>query len=177
MSKPVKNLITESYRRRFGALDGAVLIDIRGIKSNKANDLRAGLAAKKIKVTVVKNSLARLAIKGTALDGIGEMLQGPNAMVFGGESVVSVARALIEATKEMEGFVFKGAIMDGQVFAADQIKALSEYPTKDEAQAKVVTLILSPARKLVGQITSPGAKLAALVKAIQEKKEKEGAVA
>lgn len=177
MSKPVKNLIIASYKKRFGQLDGAVLVDIRSVKSNQANQLRSVLAGKKIKVSVVTNNLARRAFADTKLAKIEEMFQGPSALVYGGESVVDVARALIEVAKDIETLQFKGALMDGQIFSAAEIDALSKYPTKAEAQAQAITLILSPARKIAGQIAGPGRKVASLVKAIQEKKEKEGAPA
>jgi large subunit ribosomal protein L10 len=173
MSKPIKNLTTASYRKRFSALEGAVLVDVRGVQSNQANNLRGALKKKSVRVTVVKNSLARKALAGTKLEGLCKLLEGPSALVYGADSVVAVARELIEATKEIEALKFKGAIMDGTMFGPDQIKELAKYPTKPEAQSQLVTLIFSPGRKLAGQIAGPGRKVASLIKTIQEKKEKE----
>lgn len=173
MSKPVKSLITESYRKHFAEVEGAVLVDIRGIASNNNNKLRAGLAKTKVKVTVVKNSLARTAFKGTKLESIEKLLEGPSALVYGGDSVVSVARDLLEQLKTIENVQVKGALMDGQLFGADEIEALSKMPTRVEAQGQLITLLLSPAKKLAGQILGPGRKIASLVKAIEEKKSKE----
>lgn len=172
MSKPVKNLITESYRKQFGDLEGAVLVDIRGVSSNDNNKLRAGLLSKKVKVTVVKNSLAAKAFKGTSLEKLEALLEGPSAIVYGGDSVVTVAREVMATIKTVETLKVKGAIMDGLIFSADQVKDLAKYPTKAEAQALVITLILSPAKKLAGQILGPGRKVASLIKAIEERKEK-----
>ena len=177
MSKPVKNLIVETYKKKFANVDGAVLIEVRGIKSNQNNKLRADMAAKKIKGSVLKNSLAKKALAGSKIEALCKKFEGSVAMAYGGESVVNVARALVETAKEVENLRFCGAIMDGLVFEANQIDALSKYPTKVEAQAQVLTLVLSPAKKLVGQIVGPGRKVASLVKAIEEKKEKEGAAA
>lgn len=177
MSKPIKNLITKSYQSRFGRVEGAVLVDVRGVKSNLANQLRAGLARNQIKVTVVKNSLARKALAGTALENLGPLMEGPSALVYGSDSVVSVARRLLELAKDIEGMQFKGAILEGQVYGPDQVQALSKFPTRQEAQAQAISLILSPGRKLAGQIAAPGSKIAALVKAIADKKEKEAPAA
>lgn len=175
MSKPVKNLITDAYKSRFDGLNGAVVIDIRGIESNDNNTLRAGLAEKQIKVTVVKNSLAQRAFKDTDLEPLNDILDGPSAMVYPTSedtSVVSIARELIDWAKKIKAVEFKGALMEGIVFGPDQIDALSKYPTREEAQAKVVQLFLSPAQNLVGSILSPGRKVAGLVDAIKEKLEK-----
>lgn len=174
MSKPVKNLISETYRRRFDGLSGAVLIDIRGIAANDNNRLRAGLAEKQIKVTVVKNSLARNVFADTALSGLNDLLQGSAAMVYPVDedtSVVSVARELITWAKEVPNLSFKGALMEGIVFGPEQIDELSKYPTREEAQAQAIQIILSPGQNLVGSILGPGRKVASIVKAIQEKLE------
>ncbi|MHC4142730.1 MAG: 50S ribosomal protein L10 [Planctomycetota bacterium] len=77
MSKPVKELIMADYQKRFAGLDQALLIDIRGIGANESNALRLDLAQKTIRVTVVKNSLARKAFSGTGLEPLTPALEGP----------------------------------------------------------------------------------------------------
>ncbi len=69
MSKPIKNLIVDTYKKKFDGLSGAVVIDVRGIKSNENNNLRADLAKDGIKVTVIKNSLAKSAFNKTVMEG------------------------------------------------------------------------------------------------------------
>ena len=171
MSKPVKHLLEESYRRKFADLDSAVLIDIRGIPSNDVNRLRSSLAEKQIKITIVKNSLARRMAKGTGLANLVALFDGPSAMVYGPEGAIVTSRELIRWAKELENFNFKGALMEGTVFGVDQLDALSKYPTREEAQAQTVQLALSPGQQLVGSIVSPGRKIAALIKTIEEKME------
>ncbi len=123
-------------------------------------------------MTVVKNSLAKQSFAGTALDPIGPALEGPSALAYG-ESVVDVAREIMEWAKKIKTLTLKGAVLDGQYFAgAAGVKRLSEFPTKAEAQAKVVTLVLSPARKVVGCVVSPGSKILGIVKEIQTRLEK-----
>src|SRR5690606_18247247 len=112
MSKPIKNLIVETYKQRFENIDGAVLVDVRGVKSNENNKIRHTLAQKQIKVTVVKNSLARKALGGTDLVPLGDMLEGSSAMIYPvGEdvTVVNIARELIALVKEIPAITFKGA--------------------------------------------------------------------
>ena len=174
MSKPVKNLIASAYEDEFSDLSGAVLVDIRGVSSNKTNELRAELAKKSIKIRVIKNSLAKNVFKGGELEQLNAYLEGPAAMAFpSGEemSVVGVARELIDWVKKLENMEFKGAVMDGIAFGPDEIKKLSEYPTKEEAQAQVVQIILTPGQKLVGSILAPGRNLAGIIKTIQDKLE------
>lgn len=174
MSKPIKNLITKAYADQFAGVTGAVLVDIRGIEANDNNAFRTDLATKQIKVTVVKNSLAKKAFEGTDLEGLNDMIDGPSAMAYPVSddiSAVTVARELIDWAKKLEHLEFRGAILDGIQFDAADIKKLSEYPTKEEAQAKVVTMLLSPGRNLAGAIKSPASNIAGILKTIQEKLE------
>ncbi|MDX1683407.1 MAG: 50S ribosomal protein L10 [Phycisphaeraceae bacterium] len=171
MSKPVKEMIIESYRQRFGDAAGAVLVDLRGIDANTNNALRQALAAKGIRITMVKNSLARQAVDGTALEPLRDMIDGSCAFVYGAESVVEVARALVEHAKDIEDLDFHGALLEEQVFGSDEIDRLSKFPTRDEAIADVLTLLVSPGRTLAGQVAAPGRKLAGLLKALEERAE------
>ena len=172
MSKPVKEMIIRDYQNRFGDLDGAVVIDIRGIDANKNNDLRVGLQKKDIRITVVKNTLARTAFKGSALETLTPSLDGPSALAYGSDAVVNVARELVDWAKKLKTLDLKGAVLDGEFFeGADGVKRLSEFPTKDEAQATVVQLILTPGSKAVGAALAPGRNILGIVKQIQEKLE------
>lgn len=171
MSKPVKNMIAAEYQRRFGELDSAVLIDIRGVDANTNNAMRAKLNGKEMRVTIVKNSLAKRVFEGTALDQLSAMLEGPCAMVYGGESAVEIARELVELADAIDALDFKGAIMEGTVFGPDEIVALSKYPTRDEAISQTLQIVLTPAQKLVGSVLGPGRTIASLVNAIEEKLE------
>ena len=174
MSKPIKNLIAKRYEKTLGDVDSAVLVDIRGIPSNDTNRMRAALKERGIRVMIVKNALAKKALEGTALQPISVLLEGPSAFVYGGESVVNVARELLSQAKELPNLDFKGAVMEGQVFQADQIEALSKYPTREEAIRKVAQLVLSPGRNLGGALLGAPGRIASLVKAIQEKLEEKG---
>lgn len=176
MSKPVKNLITEEYRRRFADLDGCVVIDIRGVNAHQNNELRAGLLKEQVRVTVVKNSLAKTALSGTAMEKLGQLLDGPCALVYGGESVVNIARTIIARVKEIQALEVKGAIMEGEVYTADQVEALSKFPTRAEAQAQVIQVILGPAGQVIGAALSAGSAVASILKTIEEKLEKGEAI-
>jgi large subunit ribosomal protein L10 len=172
MSKPIKNLIKKVYQKRFGSLEGAVLIDIRGMNAHANNTLRAGLAQKAIRITVVTNNLAAAALQGTRLERIGELLDGPTAVVYGGESVVHVARELIQVAKQLDKLEFKGALMEGVIFGPGDVDKLSKYPTREEALGQVVQVVLGPAGQLVGAVTGPGGAIASILQTIADKLEK-----
>lgn len=173
MSKPVKGMIIEQYRQRFEGVEGAVIVDLRGLDATENNQFRNELRAKNVRVTVVKNSLARKAIAGTPLEAVSSSLVGPAAFAYGGSSVVDVARQLIEWSKKVKPLELKAAVLDGQLFAGEEgVRRLSQFPTREEAQAKVVALLLAPAGNVVGAATGPARKLMGIVKEIQDRLEK-----
>ena len=172
MSKPVKEMIVADYRKRFEGLKNALMIDIRGVEANTNNELRIDLLQQDIQITVLKNSFAKTAFAGTDLEVFSSTLEGPSAIVCGGESAVDIARALVSWAKKIKNLELKAAILDGELFeGADGVKRLSDYPTKDEAQATVVQLVLSPAGNVIKAATSPGSNLLSIVKEIESRLE------
>ena len=173
MSKPVKEMIVSDYQSRFADIDSAVVVEIRGMDANDNNAFRGELAKSGIRVTVVKNTLANKAFSGGPLEGLKPALSGPSAVVSGANSVVEVARELVRCAKEFEALELKAAILDGTYFeGAKGVKVLSDYPTREEAQGKVVALALAPYKKVLGVVAAPGSRLLGVVKEVQERLEK-----
>ena len=172
MSKPVKEMMIRDYKDRLGDTENAVVISIRGIEANENNRMRTGLIEQGISVMVVRNALGKKAISEGGLSNLGEVLEGPSALSWGGESVIDVARELVKWAKEIEELELKGAILDGELFAGEAgVIELSKFPTRDEAIAQNITLILSPGRNLLGAVKGPGGRLMGIVKSIEEKLE------
>ena len=160
-------MIIAEYQRKFSDIENALVIDIRGIEANSNNDLRVDLQQKDIHITVLKNSLAKTAFNETSLEQLTATLTGPAALVYGGDSVVDIARTLVDWAKKIKELDLKAAILDGELFEGnDGVKRLSEYPTKEEAQATVVQLVLSPAGNLIKAATIPGSNIASILKEI-----------
>lgn len=177
MSKAIKNIIMRDYQARIASAadqhTDAMIISIRGLKAVDTTRMRNGLAKKNIRVTMIRNSLARKTFEGTPLAPLGELLTGSSALAYGGQSVVEVAREIVALIAKMPVIELKGAILDGTVYKGKNgVIELSKFPTKDEAIGNVVTLIVSPAKKLMAQVRGPGSKVAGIVKAIEEKLEK-----
>lgn len=173
MSKTVKNLMIRDYQSRLEGVEDALVVSIRGIPANDNNALRLDLLKQDIHISVIRNALAPHAFQDSGLAGLKPLLKGPSALAYGAESVVDVARALVDWAKKVEHLELKGAILDGQLFeGAKGVERLSKFPTREEALAQNVTLFLSPARNLMGSVTGPGSKLLSIVKQIEEKLEK-----
>lgn len=173
MSKPMKELLIHDYQKRLEGVEDALVISIRGVNAIDNNTMRNELAAKDIRITVVRNNLARHAFADSPLGNLSPLLEGPSALAYGAESVVDVARELVDWARKLENLELKGAILEGELYEGKAgVEKLSKMPTREEAIGQAVTLILSPARNLVGAVMGPGSSLASIVKAIEEKLEK-----
>ena len=170
MSKKVKNLITGELKKRFGDIDGVAVISPSGIDGTKNHGIRRKLHEKGLRMTVVKNTLARRATEGTKLQGFDKLLDGPSAVVYGAASIAAIARLLLDEKKTNEKIELRGAFFDGEVYVGDSgMETVSKLPTREEAIASVVGAILGPGRKLAAALKGPGGKLGAILKTIEEK--------
>ncbi len=179
MSKQVKNLITNEITARFKDIDGVAVINPRGINAIKNNLIRRRLREKGLRMTVVKNTLARRAIgDDSKIKGFDRLLDGPSAVVYGQKASISViARALLEEKKTDETIELRGIFFDGEIYAGEKgVQQVSKLPTREEAIATVLSAILAPGRKLGGILKGQAGKIAALLKSVEERsKEKESA--
>ena len=169
MSKPVKELVRKELMKRLSGVSSLAVIGFTGLDAVSTNKVRSNLVKKDIHVTVVKNALAKQAFKELGLTSASELLEGPCAIAYGSDSVVSVVRELMELGKEAKALTIKGAVMEGTIFRQADIEALSRYPTRDESIANLVAAVLAPGRKLAAVLLAPGSKLASILKTIEEK--------
>lgn len=174
MSKPVKALIKNELEKRFEGITSLAVVGITGIDGVRNHEIRGRLLAKDIRLTVVKNSIARQAFREIGLSPAAEMLDGPCAVAYGADSVVTVVRELLDIKRETPNLTVKAALLEGEIFGADRIAELSALPTLGEALSGIVRCVLSPGAKLAGCLVGPGGKIASLVKAIEDKQKDEG---
>lgn len=177
MSKKIKSLIEGELKNKLGDIDGVAVINPRGIDAIKNNLIRRRLHEKGLRMMVVKNTLAKRATAGSKIKGFEPLLDGPSAVIYGKASISTIARLLLDEKKNDDKIELRGMFFDGEVYAGEKgVEQVSKLPTREEAIANVVALLLSPGKKLAGALKGPGGTLGAILKTIEDKaKEKEGA--
>ena len=100
MSKPVKAMVTAELEQRYAGMESACVVDLTGLTVQAQEALRTALRDKSGRLEVVKNSLARQAFRDTVLEPLGKSLEGPCALVTSSESMIEIAKILVEAAKE-----------------------------------------------------------------------------
>lgn len=173
MSKPVKELVRRELARRFEGLTSLAVVGFTGLDAVATNRVRGRLREKEIRLTVVKNSLAKQTFRQLGLEVAAELLSGPCAIAYGDDpdrvGVVAVVRELLDIHAEHPNLTVKAAVLEGQAFHEEEVEALSKFPTREEALAKVAGCVVAPAAKLAAAVLAPGAKIASLVKTVEDK--------
>ena len=171
MSKPVKALLRKELIRRLEGVDSLAVVSLEGVDGQANNRLRGELRGKDVRVTVVKNSIARQALKEVGLEAVCGLMAGPCALAVGGDSVVELVRDLLAVAKEIPAVRLRGALMEGEAFGPERMVELSRYPTREEAVANVAMLARSPGSRLCGAVLGPGGRIAGILKTIEERAE------
>lgn len=170
MSKPVKDWITQEYRDRYQSVDSACVVSVIGLDAISTNRLRGELRSKNIRLQVIKNSLARRALGESTLAPLAKALEGPCALVTGGESVIDLAKTLVELKKSYPALELKLGMLDGDPELVE-IERLAKMKSRVDLLGELAMLIASPGRRLAGCLAGPGGRIAGCLKAIADKGE------
>lgn len=153
------------YQEAFGKAKITVVAEYRGLNVAQLATLRETLFSQNAEFTVVKNTLAKLAVKGTDGEALTELLQGPNALLLGYEDEVQPTKALKEFLQKSKIGEIKGGYMAGQLLSRQDVLDLAELPSLDELRAKLLGAINSP---LVGTVRAIGSQQQALVTVLEQ---------
>lgn len=156
-----KQPIVKEIADVFDGAQGAVVVDYRGLTVEQDTQLRKQMRAAGIIYKVYKNTMVRIASKGTPFEGMDAFLEGPTALAVSKEDATAPARELqkfIKANKANEKLEMKGGVVEGNVFDAKGILAVAAIPSRE--------ILLG---RLLGSMQSPVANFARVIKQIAEK--------
>jgi large subunit ribosomal protein L10 len=168
MSKQVKQMQMDALKKSFGETRDLVLLTITGVPATVENQIRLQLRKKNIRLHTVKNSLAARVFEELGIKGLDPFLKGPTTVAWGAGGIAELSKQIDEWVKKEKKIQPKTAVADGTPVPFDQAK---KFPTRQEAIARVVMLMLSPAARVAGQLRGPASRLASQVKSVSEKPE------
>jgi large subunit ribosomal protein L10 len=164
MSQRVKRMLMDALRDEFSGVRDVLVIDLTGVDAVADGQMRSKLREKDMRLKVVKNSLARRALSDLGLEPVVSHLEGPTALVWGGESIVELAKEITAWTKEIEALKIKGGATEGQPLNRSDVEALSKLPNRQELLGMVVGRLLGPGARVAGMLIGPGGRLAGQIK-------------
>jgi len=172
MARPEKIAHVEAVNAAFDDVRCVVLSDFTGLGVDKLSTLRKLCREANVEFRVVKNSLAKRGVKGTAAEGLTEYFEGPTALAISREAENTPAKVIAEFAREHEKRpVFKAGFVDGNVIDATKVLALSALPSKNELISQLMAGLQGPGNGLVGCLQGPLRNLMSVLNQIKEQKE------
>lgn len=155
MNRTEKEQQIEELRAGLAEAMSVVVTSHAGIDVNTVNELRGEFRKGGIHYHVVKNTLAKLAIAGTEMEALGELLKGPSALAYSSQEAPAPAKVAKAFAKGNKGFVIKGGFLPGSGMLDEAgVDALSEMLSKEELQAKLLGLFKAVPTKFVGTLAA-----------------------
>ena len=169
MLKSEKEEMIKELSEKFARAKTAVVAEFSKVDVETVTKLRAKLRDGKVEYKVLKNTLAKRAAKGTAVEAIAEDFVGPIALAISYDDVVAPAKILSDFIKDMETIKVKSAVVEGRRVDAKGVQALAKMPGLPELRAQILGMLNQPAGKLVRTIAAPGSQLARVMQAHADK--------
>ena len=161
----------EALTERFKNAKAAMLVGFNGMTVPKDQELRNQLRELGVTYEVVKNTLARKASEGTALEQAADQFKGVTAVALSREDPVNLSKAIAKFTKaNPDIFTFKAGVVEGKVVALKDVEAIASLPSKEELISKVMFLLNCQAQRLVTVLSAVPRNLAIVVRQIGEQK-------
>ena len=174
LSLEQKQAMVSEVSAKLKGAQSVIVAEYRGLDVGRVTQLRSKARKSGLYLRVLKNTLARRAVKGTPFEKLSEKMVGP--LMYGiSQDPVAGAKVLSEFAKENEQFVIKAGAMPNAVMSAQDIKALSQLPSREELLAKLLGTMQAPVAKLVRTMNEVPSKFVRTLAAYRDSKEKAAA--
>ena len=171
LSLEQKQAMVSEVATKLQGAQAVIVAEYRGLNVERVTQLRSKARKSGVYLRVLKNTLARRAVKGTPFEKLSEQMVGP--LMYGiSQDPVAGAKVLSEFAKENELFVIKAGAMPNAVISAQEIKALSQLPSREELIAKLLGTMQAPVTKLVRTMNEVPSKFVRTLAAYRDTKEK-----
>ncbi len=155
-----KNYISE-MSAQFDKSEAVIVTHYQGLTVSQLDDLRNRMREHGIKFKITKNRITKLALEKTKMKDISNLFSGPTAVAMSEDAITS-AKILTKFSKENENLKILGGIMGSDVLDVAGVQNVATLPTLDEARAKIVGILRSPAQKIASILLAPASKIAIL---------------
>jgi len=165
-----KEKVVDELGQIFESSGVVVVAHYAGLTVAEMQDLRARMREEGGSVRVAKNRLAKIALEGTPVSSIADLLSGMTVLVYS-EDPVAAARVADKYAKDNDKFVVLGGAMGETALDQAGVKAVAAMPSREELIASIVGCIGAPAANIAGAIGAPASNIAGILSTIEERRE------
>ena len=167
LSMEQKQAMVAEVAAKLAGAQAVIVAEYRGLDVERVTQLRTRARKSGLYLRVLKNTLARRAVKGTPFEKLSEHMVGP--LMYGiAQDPVAGAKVIAEFAKENERFVIKGGAMANAVMSLQDIRALASLPSREELLAKLVGTLQAPIVKLVRTLNEVPGKFVRTLAAVRD---------
>ncbi|MFK7916308.1 MAG: 50S ribosomal protein L10 [Pseudomonadales bacterium] len=165
-----KEIVAQVNEAASGALS-AVLADYRGMTVDQMTDMRSKARDTGVYVRVIRNTLAKRALAGTEFECLQDAFVGPTLVAFSQEDPGAAARLIKDYVKDVEALEVKALAIGGEMLGAESLDTVAKLPTRDEALATLMSVMLAPVTKFVRTINDVPGQVVRVVAAVRDQKQ------
>ena len=175
MERQTKVEVVESLKDHLSKASSCVVMDFEGVPMSTFTPFRKECARNNVKMMVVKNTLARIALKDSSFEGLEKLLQGMSCLILTMDNDQVVGAKIVKDYVKIDKKIkVKGGMIDGSLLSTEQVKALADLPSKEELQAKLLATMLAVPQNFVRLLAAVPQNFVQLLNAYKLKKEEEG---
>ena len=161
LNKDQKKLYIDEMTTQFDKSEAVIVTHYQGLTVSQLDDLRKRMREHGIIFKITKNRITKLALEKTKCKDISKLFTGPTAVTMSEDAITS-AKILTKFSKENENLKILGGIMGSDILDFAGVQKVATLPTLDEARAKIVGILRSPAQKIASILLAPASKIAIL---------------
>lgn len=171
MNRQAKEAAVTELEGRLSRAKAALIANYSGLTVAAVSEIRRVFRDAQVDYKVVKNTLIRRVLKGSAREKLSDVFTGPTAVAFKyDEEFGTLGKAAKELAKKFAKFEVKGGFVENEVLqGAGAVDTMAALPTLDEARAQLLGVINAPAAKLLAQLNAPASHLIGVIHAKSEK--------
>jgi large subunit ribosomal protein L10 len=172
LNRKEKEQVISDLSKKIEGYRSVVLTHYRGLNVEQLNQLRKRLKEEKTSYHVIKNTLMRLASKGTDLEKLNDYFEGPTAIAISYGDPILLAKAFSEFMKTQPSLEIKVGLIEGRVTLPEEVKALATMPSREVLLAQILRGIQTSGGQVLGGILSILQQMVGVIQARADQLEK-----